>query len=90
MPGSRKARAPRQASVRQAAHLDSFIRTLSQGAGNQVDMAEGGAAGIADRARNERMTRIIDNERLTRMQKLRPITVSTCRSGRSPWRRMAI
>ena len=28
-----------------------LIRTLSQGAGNQVDMAEGGAAGIADRAR---------------------------------------
>jgi len=57
-------------SVRQAAHLDSFIRTLSQGAGNQVDMAEGGAEGIADRARNERLTRIVDNERLTRMQQL--------------------
>jgi conjugal transfer mating pair stabilization protein TraG len=57
-------------SVRQAAHLDSFIRTLSQSAGNQVDMAEGGAAGIADRARNERLTRIVENERLTRMQQL--------------------
>jgi conjugal transfer mating pair stabilization protein TraG len=57
-------------SVRQAARLDSFIRTLSQGVGNQTDMAEGGAAGIADRARNERLTRIVDNERLTRMQNL--------------------
>lgn len=57
-------------SVRQAAQLDSFIRTLSQGAGNQVDMAEGGAEGIADRARNDRLTRIVDNERLTRMQQL--------------------
>lgn len=57
-------------SVRQAARLDSFIRTLSQGVGNQVDMAEGGAAGIADRARNERLTRIVESERLTRMQKL--------------------
>src|SRR3546814_7926972 len=57
-------------SVRQAARLDSFIRTLSQGVGNQVDIAEGGAEGIADRARNERLTRIVDNERLTRMQGL--------------------
>lgn len=57
-------------STREAARLDSFIRTLSQTAGNQVDMAEGGAAGIADRARNERLTRIVDNERLTRMQGL--------------------
>lgn len=57
-------------SVRQAARLDAFIRALSQGAGNQLDMAEGGAAGIADRARNERLGRIVDNERLTRMQKL--------------------
>jgi len=57
-------------SVRQAARLDSFIRTLSQGVGNQTDMAEGGAAGIADRARNERLTRIVENERLTRMQGL--------------------
>ena len=57
-------------SVRQAAKLDSFIRTLSQGTGNQVDMAEGRAEGIADRARNERLTRIVDNERLTRMQQL--------------------
>ncbi len=33
-------------------------------------MAEGGPAGIADRARNERLTRIVENERLTRMQGL--------------------
>jgi conjugal transfer mating pair stabilization protein TraG len=33
-------------------------------------MAEGGAAGIADRAGNERLTRIVDNERLSRMQGL--------------------
>jgi conjugal transfer mating pair stabilization protein TraG len=33
-------------------------------------MAEGGAAGIADRARNERLTSIVDKERLTRMQGL--------------------
>ncbi|KAJ8138009.1 hypothetical protein OY671_008778, partial [Metschnikowia pulcherrima] len=57
-------------SVRQAARLDSFIQTLSRTAGNQTDMAEGGAGGIADRARNERLTRIVDNERLTRMQGL--------------------
>jgi len=57
-------------SVRQAARLDSFIQALRQTSGNQVDMAEGGADGIADRARNERLTRIVDNERLTRMQKL--------------------
>ncbi|SEJ46887.1 conjugal transfer mating pair stabilization protein TraG [Sphingobium sp. AP50] len=57
-------------SVRQAAHLDSFIKTLSQTAGNQVDMAEGGAEGIADRARNDRLTHIVDAERLTRMQGL--------------------
>ncbi|WP_404337799.1 conjugal transfer protein TraG N-terminal domain-containing protein [Sphingomonas sp. MMS12-HWE2-04] len=57
-------------STREAARLDSFIRTLSQTAGNQVDMAEGGAPGIADRARNERTTRIVDNERLSRMQGL--------------------
>ncbi|WP_342250354.1 conjugal transfer protein TraG N-terminal domain-containing protein [Sphingomonas sp. OTU376] len=57
-------------STREAARLDSFIRTLSQTAGNQVDMAEGGAAGIADRARNERTTRIVENERLSRMQGL--------------------
>jgi conjugal transfer mating pair stabilization protein TraG len=57
-------------SVREAARLDSFIRTLSQTAGNQIDMAEGGAAGVADRARNERLTRIVENERLTRMQGL--------------------
>jgi conjugal transfer mating pair stabilization protein TraG len=57
-------------SVRQAANLDAFIKTLSQTAGNQVDMADGGAVGIADRARNERTTRIVDNERLTRMQSL--------------------
>ncbi len=57
-------------SVRQAAHLDSFIKTLSQGAGNQVDMAQGGADGIADRARNDRTSRIVEGERLTRMQRL--------------------
>jgi conjugal transfer mating pair stabilization protein TraG len=57
-------------STREAAHLDSFIQTLSRTAGNQFDMAEGGAAGVADRARNERLTRIVDNERLTRMQRL--------------------
>jgi conjugal transfer mating pair stabilization protein TraG len=33
-------------------------------------MAEGGAEGIADRARNERLTRIVEGERLTRMQRL--------------------
>jgi len=57
-------------STREAARLDSFIRTLSQTAGNQVDMAQGGAAGIADRARNERTTKIVENERLSRMQGL--------------------
>ncbi len=57
-------------STREAARLDSFIRTLSQTAGNQVDMASGGAAGIADRARNERTTRIVERERLSRMQGL--------------------
>jgi len=57
-------------TTREAARLDSFIQALSRTAGNQVDMAEGGAEGIADRARNERMTSIIDRERLTRMQGL--------------------
>lgn len=57
-------------STREAARLDSFIQALSRTAGNQVDMAEGGAEGVADRARNERLTRIVDNERLTRMQGL--------------------
>ncbi|QUT07667.1 conjugal transfer protein TraG N-terminal domain-containing protein [Sphingobium phenoxybenzoativorans] len=57
-------------STREAARLDSFIQALSRTTGNQVDMAEGGAGGIADRARNERLTRIVENERLTRMQKL--------------------
>jgi len=57
-------------STREAARLDGFIRTLSQTAGNQVDMADGGAAGIADRARNERTSRNVANERLTRMQGL--------------------
>ncbi|MDO7841749.1 conjugal transfer protein TraG N-terminal domain-containing protein [Sphingomonas immobilis] len=57
-------------STREAARLDSFIRTLGQAAGNQVDMAEGGAQGIADRARNDRTTRIVDSERLSRMQAL--------------------
>lgn len=57
-------------SVRGAANLDAFIKTLSQTAGNQVDRAEGGAEGIADRGRNDRLTRIVDAERLTRMQGL--------------------
>lgn len=57
-------------STREAARLDAFIQALSRTAGNQVDMAEGGAAGIADRARNERLTRIVENERLSRMQGL--------------------
>ena len=57
-------------SVRQAARLDSFIRTLTQGVGNQTDMAEGGAAGVADRAPNDRLTRIVEGGRLTRMQRL--------------------
>ena len=57
-------------SVRGAANLDAFIKTLSQTAGNQVDRAEGGTEGIADRARNDRLTRIVDGERLTRMQGL--------------------
>jgi conjugal transfer mating pair stabilization protein TraG len=58
------------AGVREAAHLDSFIRTLAATAGNQLDIAEGGPAAIADRARNARTTRIVDDERLTRMQGL--------------------
>lgn len=57
-------------STREAARLDSFIRALSDGAGNQVDMAEGGADGVADRARNSRMTSIVDKERLSRVQSL--------------------
>jgi conjugal transfer mating pair stabilization protein TraG len=57
-------------STREAARLDSFIQALTRTAGNQVDMAEGGTAGIADRARNERLTSIVDRERLTRMQRL--------------------
>ncbi|AZI37780.1 conjugal transfer protein TraG [Caenibius tardaugens NBRC 16725] len=57
-------------STREAARLDSFIQALSRTAGNQVDMAEGGAGGIADRARNDRLTGIVDKERLTRMQGL--------------------
>jgi hypothetical protein len=61
---------PPPASRPEAARLDSFIQALSRTAGNQVDMAEGGAAGIADRARNERLTSIVDKERLTRMQGL--------------------
>ena len=55
---------------REAARLDSFIQALSRTSGNQVEMAEGGAAGIADRARNERLTRVVENERLTRMRGL--------------------
>ncbi|MFK4873836.1 conjugal transfer protein TraG N-terminal domain-containing protein [Novosphingobium sp. ZW T3_23] len=58
------------ASVREAARLDSFITALGQTVGNRVDMDEGGAAGIADRARNRRLTNIVENERLSRMQGL--------------------
>lgn len=57
-------------STREAARLDSFIRTLSDGVGNQLDMAEGGGEGVADRARNARMTSIVEKERLSRMQSL--------------------
>jgi conjugal transfer mating pair stabilization protein TraG len=57
-------------SVREAARLDSFIRALAGTAGNTQDMAEGGAEGIADRARNERLAGIVDKERLTRIQGL--------------------
>lgn len=57
-------------STREAARLDSFIQALSRTVGNQVDMAEGGPAGIADRAGNERLTRVVENERLSRMQGL--------------------
>lgn len=57
-------------STREAARLDSFIQALSQTAGNQVDMKEGGAEGIADRARNARLTSVVDRERLSRVQGL--------------------
>jgi conjugal transfer mating pair stabilization protein TraG len=57
-------------STREAARLDSFIRTLADASGNQLDMAEGGADAIADRARNARMTSIVERERLSRMQGL--------------------
>lgn len=56
--------------TREAARLDSFIETLSATAGNQADLADGGPTAIADRARNARTTRIVDEERLTRMQSL--------------------
>lgn len=56
--------------VRKAAHLDSFIRSLSAASGNQIDMADGGPDGIADRGRNQRTGQIVENERLTRMQGL--------------------
>jgi conjugal transfer mating pair stabilization protein TraG len=56
--------------VREAAHLDSFIRSLSATAGNQIDLADGGADGVADRARNARTTQIVEHERLSRMQGL--------------------
>lgn len=58
------------ASTREAARLDSFIRTLADTSGNQLEMAEGKSQGVADRARNSRLTNIIDRERLTRMQSL--------------------
>jgi len=57
-------------TTREAARLDSFIQTLSATAGNQVDIADGGPAGIADRGRNARTSRIVENERLSRMQGL--------------------
>ncbi|WP_454884376.1 conjugal transfer protein TraG N-terminal domain-containing protein [Sphingomonas oryzagri] len=57
-------------SVREAAHLDAFIHSLAATAGNQIEMAEGGPDGIADRARNAHTSRIVDDERLTRMQGL--------------------
>lgn len=57
-------------STREAARLDSFIRTLADTSGNQVEMAEGGAKGVADRAGNARMTSIVEKERLSRMQGL--------------------
>jgi conjugal transfer mating pair stabilization protein TraG len=57
-------------STREAARLDSFIRTLADASGNQLDMAEGGADGVADRARNARMTSIVERERLSRLQGL--------------------
>ncbi|MFC6438088.1 MULTISPECIES: conjugal transfer protein TraG N-terminal domain-containing protein [Novosphingobium] len=57
-------------STREAARLDSFILALSRTSGSQVDMAEGGTQGIADRARNDRLTNIVEKERLTRMQHL--------------------
>ncbi|WP_404478775.1 conjugal transfer protein TraG N-terminal domain-containing protein [Novosphingobium sp. BL-52-GroH] len=57
-------------STREAARLDSFIQALSRTAGNQVDMQEGGAAGIADRARNERLTRVVETERLSRAHRM--------------------
>src|SRR3546814_2143206 len=61
-------------STREAARLDSFIQALSRTAGNQVDMAEGGAAGIADRARNERLTRIRSEEHTSELQSLMRIS----------------
>jgi conjugal transfer mating pair stabilization protein TraG len=57
-------------STREAARLDSFMQALTRTAGHQVDLSEGGVAGVADRARNERLTRVVENERLTRMQAL--------------------
>ncbi|QJU59271.1 conjugal transfer protein TraG [Sphingomonas sp. AP4-R1] len=57
-------------SVREAAHLDAFIGALRSTAGNQVDIAEGGATGIADRARNDRLSQVVGSERLTRAQGL--------------------
>ncbi|MDO6415454.1 conjugal transfer protein TraG N-terminal domain-containing protein [Sphingomonas sp. BIUV-7] len=57
-------------SVREAARLDAFIGALRSTAGNQLDVAEGGATGIADRARNDRMSQIVGSERLTRAQSL--------------------
>jgi conjugal transfer mating pair stabilization protein TraG len=58
------------ATTREAAGLDSFIHALARTAGNQVDMSEGGVPDVAERARNERLTRVVENERLTRAQGL--------------------
>jgi conjugal transfer mating pair stabilization protein TraG len=57
-------------STREAARLDSFMTALTHTAGNQVDLAEGGASSVADRARNERLSKVVENERLSRMQAL--------------------
>ena len=57
-------------SVRGAANLQSFVGAVQSVAGGQVEMADGGAGGVADRARNAATTGIVQNERLSRMQGL--------------------